>query len=107
MKNLVTIIIFLVAAVLETGGDALIRKGMRGLGVGFIAAGIVALGSYGVVVNTVRWDFSKLLGVYVAVFAVMSIFFSLFFFKEAIPTGRWIGMTLVIIGGLIIQFWNR
>ena len=34
-----------------------------------IAAGCATLAFYGVVVNLVQWDFSKLLGVYVAFFA--------------------------------------
>ena len=106
-KNLVALLIFLAAAALEIGGDALIRKGMRGMGGGFIITGIIALGSYGVVVNTVKWDFSKLLGVYIAVFATMSVLFSRFVFKEAVPGTRLIGISLIIIGGLIIQFWTK
>lgn len=63
-------LIFIGAAILEVGGDATIRKGLRGSGRGAMLLGFVMLGSYGVVVNTVKWDFSKLLGVYVSVFAV-------------------------------------
>ena len=43
--------IFFLAALLEVGGDALIRKGLRGFGAGFIVLGVAALGSYGIVVN--------------------------------------------------------
>jgi len=59
-------LIFVAAAVLEVGGDAFVRKGLRGNQIAVIAAGCLALGAYGLVVNLVRWDFSKLLGVYVA-----------------------------------------
>ena len=38
-----------------------------------IVVGAVLLGLYGLLVNMVPWDFSRLLGVYVAVFAVVSI----------------------------------
>ena len=55
---------FVAAAILEVGGDALIRKGLRGSGWAMIAAGCVTLAFYGLMVNTVKWDFSKLLGVY-------------------------------------------
>ena len=65
-------LIFLAAAVLEVGGDAIVRKGMRGGGLAFLALGFIMLGTYGVVVNLVPWDFSKLLGVYVAIFAFVS-----------------------------------
>jgi Na+-transporting NADH:ubiquinone oxidoreductase subunit NqrE len=54
--------IFVGAAVLEVLGDALIRKGMRGSGVALVALGFVVLGSYGVVVNLLDLDFSRLLG---------------------------------------------
>ena len=50
-----------------------IRKGLRGGGAWLIGAGFLGLGSYGIIVNTVRWDFSKLIGVYVCVFALVSI----------------------------------
>jgi small multidrug resistance family-3 protein len=51
----------------------------------------------------VKWDFSKLLGVYVAVFALISILWGRFVFKENIPISTWVGLTVIIAGGLIIQ----
>ena len=96
--------IFLAAAVLEVGGDAIIRKGLRGSGVLLICTGFAVLGFYGLVVNMVRWDFSKLLGVYVAVFAVVSILVGQFVFKEAAPFSTWLGIAIIILGGLVIQF---
>ncbi len=96
-------IIFIAAAVLEVGGDAVIRKGLRGSVVWFIVTGFLMLGCYGVVVNTVKWDFSKLLGVYVAVFAVVSILAGRFLFKETIPLTTWLGLVIIVIGGAVIQ----
>jgi small multidrug resistance family-3 protein len=100
-------LVFLAAAVLEVGGDALIRRGLRGGGIAFMAAGFVVLGAYGFVVNAVKWDFSKLLGVYVAVFAVVSILTGQFVFKESIPPATWWGLALIIAGGAVIQFGHR
>ncbi len=96
--------IFVLAALLEVGGDALIRKGLRMSGVLFVVAGFAILGAYGIVVNTVKWDFSKLLGVYVAVFAMISVLFGQFVFKETIPVATWVGLAVIVTGGLIIQF---
>ena len=96
--------LFVVAAILEVGGDALIRKGLRGSGWAMIAVGCVALASYGVVVNLVKWDFSKLLGVYVAFFATVSVLWGLLMFREAVPTSTWLGLAFIIVGGLVIQF---
>ena len=95
---------FIAAAVLEVAGDAVIRKGMRGSGLFVIALGFLMLGTYGIVVNLVPWDFSKLLGVYVAVFAIVAILFGRLFFGEIIPTSTWVGLTIIVVGALVIQF---
>jgi len=100
-------LILLVAAILEVGGDAVIRKGLRGSGVAFIAAGFVVLGCYGSVVNLVPWDFSKLLGVYVAVFATVSVLCGRFVFGESIPAATWMGLAIIIAGGLVIQYGSE
>lgn len=82
-------LLFVVAALLEVGGDGAIRRGLRGGGWLFILAGLVVLGSYGLVVNLVKWDFSKLLGVYVAFFALASVLAGRGFFKESVPATTW------------------
>jgi len=97
-------LIFIGAAILEVSGDAVVRKGLRGSGLIIIMIGFAMLGCYGVVVNMVKWDFSKLLGVYVAIFALISILFGRFVFKENIPASTWIGLCVIICGGMIIQF---
>jgi drug/metabolite transporter superfamily protein YnfA len=107
MDNLFSWSIFIAAALLEVSGDALIRKGLRGSGLLLIAVGIVTLGCYGLVVNSVKWDFSKLLGVYIGIFAAISILFGRFVFNESIPSSTWIGLIVILIGGLIIQFGQR
>ena len=100
-------LIFLGAAMLEVGGDAVVRQGLRRSNLAIILLGCVTLGAYGVLVNTVRWDFSKLLGVYVAVFALVSIVSGRFVFKEDVPVTTWIGLVVIICGGMIIQFGKR
>jgi small multidrug resistance family-3 protein len=100
-------LIFIGAAVLEVGGDAVVRKGLRGSSLIIILIGFAMLGSYGVVVNTVKWDFSKLLGVYVAIFAIISILFGRFIFEENIPNTTWIGLIVIVCGAMIIQFGER
>ncbi len=97
----------LAAAALEVGGDAIIRKGLRGSGLPVVLAGCVALACYGVVVNLVRWDFSRLLGVYVAFFAVVSVLTGRFVFKESIPATTWLGLAIVVLGGTVIQFGHK
>ena len=100
-------LILFAAAVLEVAGDALVRRGLRGGGLAVGAVGFLALGLYGVAVNTVRWDFGKLLGVYVAVFAVVAVVAGRAVFGEPVPTSTWVGLAIVVAGGLVIQFGGR
>ncbi len=100
-------LVFVGAAVLEVSGDAVVRKGLRGSSLIFIVVGFAMLGSYGVVVNTVKWDFSKLLGVYVAIFAVVSILFGRLVFEENIAPSTWVGLLVILCGGMIIQFGDK
>ena len=95
---------FVAAAALEVGGDAVIRKGLWGNDLALVGVGAVMLSFYGIAVNMVRWDFSKLLGVYVAVFATLAVLYGRFIFKEHIPPSTWLGLGVIILGGLIIQF---
>ena len=85
---------FVAAAVLEVGGDAMIRQGLQKSGWPYIAAGCMVLAMYGLAVNTVRWDFSKLLGVDVAVFATVGVLCGLLAFKETVSTSTWLGLAL-------------
>ncbi len=96
--------VYLGAAALEVAGDALIRKGMRGSGVALIAAGFVVLGSYGLVVNLLNVDFSRLLGAYVGVFAIVSVLVGRFVFQDVVPPSTWIGLAVVLSGSFIIHF---
>ena len=100
-------LIFFGAAGLEVGGDAAVRKGLRGSSWLFTVAGCLMLACYGLVVNSVRWDFSRLLGVYVAVFALVSTLTGRFVFGEQVPGSTWAGVGLIVLGGLVIQFGRR
>jgi len=95
------------AAILEVSGDAVIRKGLRGGGWAVIVPGCVMLASYGVLVNLVKWDLSKLLGVYVAFFAAVAILWGRIVLKETVPVSTWLGLALIIGGGLVIQFGQK
>ena len=97
-------IVFIAAAILEVSGDAFIRWGLQCGRWPYILAGMMVLGCYGLLVNQVRWDFSRLLGVYVGAFALISILAGRWVFREQVSFSVWVGLSLVIMGGLIIQF---
>jgi small multidrug resistance family-3 protein len=89
------------AAVLEIVGDALVRRGMESRPLMF-AVGAASLVIYGVVVNKGALDFGRLMGVYIAVFFVVSQIVTMLIYQE-LPTPRTIvGGTLIIAGGLTI-----
>jgi len=107
-RTAVTWTVFVAAAALEVGGDALIRKGMRGQGAWLLALGLVVLGSYGVLVNALRIDFSRLLGAYVGVFATVSVLVGRLVFGDRIPASTWIGLAIILAGSLVIHTgWSR
>jgi drug/metabolite transporter superfamily protein YnfA len=96
-------LLFVAAALLEVGGDAIIRSGLRGGRPLIIVAGFVVLGSYGIAINLLPLDFSRLLGVYVGVFAVVSIAAGKFVFGEQLPWTTWVGVAVILAGSAIIQ----
>jgi drug/metabolite transporter superfamily protein YnfA len=95
---------FMLAALLEVGGDALIRRGLRGGGAGLVALGFIVLGSYGIAVNLLDADFSRVLGAYVGVFALTSVLAGRLLFAERVASSTWIGLAVILTGSLIIQF---
>ena len=96
-------VVFALAAIFEVGGDAVIRMGIKTNNIILMLLGAVTLGGYGLIVNSVAWDFSKIFGVYVGVFALVAILFGKVLFRETIPISTWIGLGIIIAGGLVIQ----
>jgi small multidrug resistance family-3 protein len=97
-------VIFVAAAMLEVSGDVVVRKGLRARSAVWILLGCGGLGCYALLVNSVNSDFSKLLGVYVGFFALVSILFGKYVLGETIPPSTWLGLGLIILGGMVIQF---
>jgi drug/metabolite transporter (DMT)-like permease len=100
-------LVFVGAACLEMSGDAAVRRGLRGGGWPWMLGGFAVLAGYSVLVNAVRWDFSKLIGVYVAFFALASVLCGRFVLKENVPPSTWLGLAVIFLGGLIIQFGGK
>ncbi len=94
----------LLAAIFEVGGDAMVRSGLRGHGWFLVALGVATLGAYGVIVNLLPVDFSKLLATYVAFFAIVSVVFGKLMFRENIPFSTMVGLVVILAGSAIIQF---
>ena len=93
------------AALLEAGGDAAIRSGLRGQR-GYLFLGPALLVVYGFMVNATRWDFGRLIGVYIAFFFLVSQAISVLVFRERIHPPTLAGGALIVAGGLVLTFWK-
>lgn len=95
-------IALLIAALLETTGDACTRIGLGGRREGLIA-GAVLLFAYGIIVNLGRLDFGRLMGVYIAMFFLVSQAVAFVMFHQ-VPAPRMIaGGALIVIGGVVLS----
>jgi drug/metabolite transporter superfamily protein YnfA len=110
MNLAVAYLLLLLAAILEAGGDALVRMGLHspstGSRIGLFAAGAAVLFAYGVVVNTPPWDFGKLLGVYVTLFFLVAQIINLVFFGSRPDLPILVGGAFIVTGGVIMTFWR-
>jgi hypothetical protein len=104
------IIILSLAALLEALGDSFFQVAfyrsagaMRAI---WFVTGALVLASYGSVVNIPRWDFGKLLGVYVVLFFIMAQILNKVRFQQAPTPPIYVGGSLIVVGGLVIAFWK-
>jgi small multidrug resistance family-3 protein len=102
--------VLLLAAILEAGGDALVRHGLHGQSwvtrVGFMSLGALVLFAYAISVNAPPWDFGRLLGVYVTLFFVVAQLINWFAFGVPPTLAIIVGGGFIVAGGLIITGWR-
>jgi len=98
------------AAFLEAYGDSCFQAGLyRSRGVGravVFLIGAVSLILYGLVVNVPRWDFGKLLGVYVVLFFLCAQLIARVRFGQVPSLAVIAGGALITAGGLIITIFG-
>src|SRR5438445_6050773 len=108
-KQLSTVLLLLLsAALLEAGGDAIVRLGlhastMLARGLLFLIGGLV-LFTYGYVVNAPAWEFGRLLGVYVVFFFFVAQLISWIVFHQRPSAAVIIGRVFIVTGGIILSF---
>jgi small multidrug resistance family-3 protein len=111
MSRATALLVLLCAAVMEAGGDALVRHGLHASTLwtraALLVSGAAVLFAYGVLVNTSPWDFGRLLGIYVVFFFVVAQLISWLVFGQ--PPGRQIliGGAFIVLGGLILSVGAR
>ena len=108
MANLrMTLLPLFLAALLEAGGDAFVRLGLRSTATAprvlFFLAGAIVLFSDGWTVNAPAWDFGRLVGVYIVFFFFVAQVISWIVFDQKPSHAVLIGGGFIAIGGLIIS----
>jgi drug/metabolite transporter superfamily protein YnfA len=103
-----TLVLLFTAALLEAGGDAVVRLGLQASTTLARAAlfliGAVVLFAYGYVVNGTSWDFGRLLGVYVVFFFIVAQLISWIVFHQRPSTAILVGGAFIVAGGIIISY---
>jgi small multidrug resistance family-3 protein len=107
MSRTIILLVLVLAALLEAGGDALVRIGLHSAAAVprffFFLAGAVVLFLYGWTVNSPPWDFGRLLGLYVVFFFVIAQLISWLVFHQKPSVAVLIGGTFIAVGGIIIS----
>jgi drug/metabolite transporter superfamily protein YnfA len=107
MSRSTAILLLILAAALEAGGDAIIRAGLHSHSAAYRSAlfmlGAVVLFAYGWTVNAPPWDFGRLLGLYVVFFFVFAQLLSWVVYKQVPSASVIVGGVLIIAGGLVIS----
>ncbi len=106
-----TLLILMLAASLEAYGDSSFQTALyRSSGLSrtiAVLGGIASLAAYGLVVNAPRWDFGKLLGLYVVVFFVLAQIVARLRFGQVPTLPIYLGGTLIVAGGVIISVCGK
>jgi len=96
--------LLVVAALLEVGGDAAIRRGLISSSPTWLVAGVGLLAGYGYLVNANRTlGFGSVLGLYIAIFFVVSQIVGAAMFGDRPSPSLLVGGALILAGGVVIQ----
>src|SRR3974390_3349010 len=105
MPKVMSVSLLMLAALLETGGDWMIRRGIHALSwqrAAAFALGAAMLFAYGWTVNRPPWNFGELLGLYMVFFFISAQAVSYFLLKETLRGPVLAGGFLIVTGGLLI-----
>jgi len=110
MQSIPLPLLLLPAALLEVGGDAIIRKSLFEHGglarLGLFLAGACVLAAYGAFLNLAPLEFGQVVGLYIAIPFVVWQAINYFAFGQIPSPPVWAGGALIMTGGLIVSFWK-
>jgi hypothetical protein len=110
LQNIPIPLLLLIATTLEVSGDAAVRLAIyqhEGVArIGLLLGGAALLLAYGSFLNTAPVEFGRIAGLYIATLFVVWQIISFLVFKTPPGLPVLLGGALVIIGGLIVTFWQ-
>ena len=110
MGFIVPAALLVLATILEAGGDAVIRMGLKlqtlPIRVLLLMIGAGMLTCYGLTLNLGPLDWGRLIGAYVAVFFVVAQLINLVAFHVTPSLPIIIGGVLILTGGAVITLWQ-
>jgi small multidrug resistance family-3 protein len=102
--------LLILATALEVSGDAVVRVGLGQRAAGakalYFLAGAAILFGYGLALNLAPIEFSRVVGVYVAILFVLWQIISFIAFRSVPTTPMLVGGALIVAGGLVVAFWG-
>jgi small multidrug resistance family-3 protein len=100
----------LVATILESCGDAIIRQGLGSHALwpraGLFAAGAALLFGYGFCLNLAPVEFEKVVGLYIATLFVVWQGVNFLFFRHVPTVPVLVGGALIVVGGCVVTLWE-
>lgn len=110
LPNVYPIVFLIAATTLEASGDAIVRLAIYDHAgvyrIALFAAGAALLLGYGTLLNLAPFEFSQVIGIYLATLFVIWQIINFVFFRTLPTLPIVVGGALVVAGGAIITFWK-
>jgi len=110
MNKFATLGFLVVATILESSGDAIVRLGLGNQAVtarvGLFVIGAAMLFGYGVFLNLAPVEFEKIVGLYIATLFIVWQIVNFLFFRHVPTLPVVAGGLLIVVGGCLVTFWR-
>ncbi len=110
MDKFATLGLLVIATVLESSGDAIVRLGLGHhtlvARMGLFAAGAAMLFGYGFFLNLAPVEFEKIVGLYIATLFIVWQIVNFLFFRHVPTLPVLVGGLLIVSGGCLVTFWR-